>query len=225
MRTDLDLLTMLQYAVMEAPDQGQTWPSQLWSKAEVLDYVNEREARFCKVALFQLGLVALPALTDVPGEVPTIPARTSIVALPADWIATVSVVWTGEDGTERELVRVDTFEADHGQVDWTTTAETPWFYMDYATPTLQLQIGPIPDVAGRLALLYVPNPVTLTGDPDAPEPYPLPDEFADAAGKYGPLADMFAKDGRGRVPDKAAYCEARYQLGLDCAAIILGGRF
>ena len=75
-------------------------------------------------------------------------ARQSHFALPPDWIATVSVVWTGVDGTIRELVRADSFEIDHGDPSWTTTAATPLVYLDYAQPTLQLQIGPIPDVAG-----------------------------------------------------------------------------
>lgn len=212
MRLDTQLLTMLQYAVMEAPDSGATWPSGLWSRSEVLDYLNERQNRFLKSSLIQLGVANITGLL----------VRQSTIVLPQDWLATVSVVWTGEDGTQRELIRADSFELDHGQVDWTTTARTPLVYLDYAAPSLQMILGPVPDQAGSVELLYVPTAETLTGDGDVI--YQLPDEFADAAGKYGPLADMFRKDGRGRNPEKASYCELRYQLGLDAAAIIVNGR-
>lgn len=211
-RTDQQLLETLQYAAFEAPDLGATWPSGLWTRSEVLDYLNERQSRFLKASLIQLGIAnSAPVL-----------ARQSVVALPSDWIATLSVVWYGSDGQVRELIRSDTFELDHGEVSWTTTAATPLAYMDYATPTLQIQIGPLPAIAGTLQFLYVAQGDPLTGDGDTIAS--LPDEFVDAALKYGPLADMFAKEGRGKSPQKAGYAASRYQLALDAAAIIISGR-
>lgn len=214
-RTDQQILTVLQYAAMESPDLGATWPSGLWTREEVLAYLNERQNRFLKATLIQLGVTQTDNLNPIP-------ARQSIIPLPPDWIATVSVYWTGSDGTTRELVRADSFEADHGDPLWTTTAGTPLFYLDYAQPTLQLRIGPIPDQPGLINLLYVPMAEALTGDGDVNAQ--LPDEFVDAALKYGPLADMFTKDGRGKNPEKAAYCEDRFHLGIEAAAIILAGR-
>lgn len=211
-RTDQQLLETLQYAAMEAPDLGATWPSGLWTRDEILSYLNERQSRFLKASLIQLGIATHTGIL----------ARQAIITLPPDWIATVSVVWYGDDGQVKELVRSDSFEIDHGQVDWTITADTPLVYLDYSTPTLQLQIGPLPDVGGQIQLLYVAQGAPLTGDGDTI--LSLPDEFAEAAAKYGPLADMFGKDGRGKNPEKAGYAQSRYQLGLDAAAIILRGR-
>jgi hypothetical protein len=210
---DTNLLETIQYATMEAPDLGATWPSGLWTRQEVLDLINERQARFLKASLIQLALAEIPAVL----------AGQTVIALPTDWIATVSVVWEGADGTVVELIRSDTFEADHGMPGWTITgAVAPLVYMDYATPTLQLQIGPAPQFNGVVQLLYVAQPATITGDGDTY--LSLPPEFAAAAAKYGPLADLFAKQGRGKNPEKAAYAESRYALGLQAAAIILDGR-
>lgn len=209
MTTDRQILERLQYAVMEPPDLGATWPSGLWTQAEILDYLNTRQARFIKATRVLIGVANTPC-----------PAGTPRIDLPSDWIGTLDVVWRGQDGRVRNLIRSDSFEADHGDVLWETTRDTPWVYMDYDTPTLQLQIAPIPHVAGIVEVWYLAQaaPLDATG-----ELLTVPDAFSSAACFYGALADMLGKDGRGKSPDRAAYCEARYQLGIDAAQIILSG--
>lgn len=206
---DTTALSAIQFAVLELPDSGATFPSGLWTPEEVRTYLTERQNRFLKQTLIQVGV----AVTDAG------PARSAMFALPADWIATVSVVWQGEDGVIKELIRSDPFAADHGDPTWTVEARTPTVYLDYAQPTLQLQVAPIPNVGGRLEILYVPLGAPFTG---TGEIFTLQDEFADAVIR-GALADMLAKDGRGKDPARAAYCEGRYQLGVDAARIILDG--
>jgi hypothetical protein len=144
------------------------------------------------------------------------------VALPTDWIGTLDVVWRGQDGTVRTLVRSDSFEADHGDVLWATTRGVPWVYMDYETPALELQLAPLPQVGGLLEVWYLPQGALFDATALG-ELFTVPDAFVSAAGKYGALADMFAKDGRGKSPERAAYCESRYRLGVEAAAIILRG--
>lgn len=208
--TDQALMTLLQQTMMEAPDGGTTWPSGLWSRAEVLAYMNERQNRLLKSCLFQLGLSA---------PIPLVPGQTR-VALPQDWIATQDVVWRGQNGYIRALTRGDAFEADHGLGDWSGTRGTPLLYMDYDASVLELQIAPTPTVAGTLEILYVPQGAPLTGDGEV---ITLPTAYQAPVFKYSVLAEMFGKNGRGKNPEKAAYCQLREALGVQVAQILLNG--
>ncbi len=206
---DQDLFSAVQDVLMEPTDGGQTFPSGLWTRTEVLARANERQNRLLKSTLLQVGSADIPATAGVVRY-----------ALPDDWLTTVSVVWIGSDGTIRELTRSDSFEADHGSPQWTTTRATPLFYMDEDSPLLTIQIGPPPDLNGTLQLLYIPQGAPLTG---LGELTAVPDEFVLPVLKYGLLADLFGKDGRGKNPEKAAYAEQRFALGIELAGIILRG--
>ena len=46
--TDQELLEEVQYTLIEPPDGGQSWPSQLWTRNESLEYLNERQDRFIR---------------------------------------------------------------------------------------------------------------------------------------------------------------------------------
>lgn len=208
--TDQAILTAIQYVLMEPPDGGATWPSGLWTRTEVLTILQEREAAFLKASGILVGTARLGPIT--PGQ--------TRLALPDDWIGTVGAVWEGEDGTLRPLTRSDSFALDHGDSAWAIARDTPLVYADYATPMLELQIGPAPDVPGWVQLRYVAQGAPLDG---SGEVLTLPDPYVDAAYKYGTLADLFGKDGRGENPEKAAYCELRFRLGVDAARLILTG--
>lgn len=208
--TEFDILDDLQYALMEPVDNGATWPSGLWTQAEVLARMNERQNRFLKHALLLVGISSpLPLAVGL-----------SRVALPEDWLVTAQVYWAGDDGTVRELVRSDQFQADHAHPEWPITAEAnPEVYFDNDAPLLQLSVAPAATQSGALTLHYVPqgDPFDATGT-ILPS---VPDEFADAAIFFGALADLLNKDGRGRSPERAAYCEMQYQLGQEAASLIL----
>src|SRR5262245_12091690 len=74
------------------------------------------------------------------------------VTLPTDWMRTVSVVWIGNDGTIRELLRSDSLETDHVLQTWEATdASYPLVYHELETPNLTIQIAPGPSVAGNLS--------------------------------------------------------------------------
>jgi hypothetical protein len=97
--------------------------------------------------------------------------------------------------------------------------------MDYEGPTRQIQLAPAPNQIGYLDLVYVAQGDPLGAYLDTVSPnvdLTVPDEFASAV-KYGVLADAFGKDGRGKDPQRAAYCEQRYQLAQQVAEIILNG--
>ena len=208
--TDQKLLQQIQYAVIEPPDGGQSWPSQLWTRDEVLGLANQRQDRFLHDTLLLVGIAILSPVNIGDHS----------IALPADWTRTVSLVWRGNDGIVRELQRVDTFEADHAIPTWFTTNGVPLFYMEDDVPSSGVvQFGPAPTVAGTLELLYVPLGTPLNGNGEI---LVVPDECAHVI-KYAVLADMLSKDGRGRKPAEAEYCEQRVTLAKQAVDLILEG--
>jgi hypothetical protein len=207
---DQDLLTAIQFALIEPPNGGASWPSGLWTREEVLGSLNQRQDKLLKDSLLLVGIANLP-----------VAASQHRVDLPFDWIRTISVVWRSTDLTVvRELLRADSFEADHAIPTWDLTDTTaPLVYMEYETPTLQVQIGPAPTGTGTLELLYVPLGTRLTGQNEL---LVVPDEWAFAV-KYGALADLLSKNGRGQDLPRAASAEQKFQLGIEAARLILRG--
>lgn len=207
--TDQDAANLIQDTLMEPRDNGADYPSGLWSPDEVWAAMNERQNRFLKASLFQVGTASIPVTAGV-----------SRYALPQDWLTTIAVVWRGQNGYVRALERSDSFEADHGMPTWETTRGTPLLYFDEDQPLLQIALAPLPERAGTLDLIYVGQGPTLTGQGEL---LMLPAEYAHAVAKYGTLADLFGKDGRGANPEKAAYCELRYQMAEQMSQILLNG--
>lgn len=221
---DQELLTEIQYAVIEPPNGGASWPSGLWTRDEVLGYLNQRQDRLLRESLLLVGVATIPVgQLDEPSEEVDLPDVISdgagVVELPADWLATFSVVWRGNDGTVRELVRSDTFEADHADQAWSGEDGTPLFYIDRQTANRFIRIAPFPsETAGVIELWYIPLGAPLNGA----EILTVPDELAPSL-KYGTLADMLKKDGRAKDDTRSQYCEERFQMGIEAAALILDG--
>ena len=207
--TDQELLEAIQYSLMEPPDLGATYPSGLWTAAEMLDYANERQNRFLKASQLQVGSANITAVIGVHRY-----------ALPDDWLTTVALTWQGADGTVNTMDRSDSFETDHGLPDWGITRGTPQVYMDEDSPLLTIQVAPAPIANGVFSLLYIPQGAHLDG---TGEQITLDPEYTLPVLKYGILADALNKDGRGKTPAKAAYCELRYQLGIEMSQILLRG--
>ncbi len=208
MFTDQQILTQIQNTMIEPADGGATWLSGLWTAAEVVNYLNQRQNRFLKDSQMQFGLANIDAVEG-----------TLQYDLPDDWITTLRVVWIDIDGSTRELIRSNRWEADNGIPTWTIVAGPPIIYMDVDTPVLTIKVAPLPDVDGVIQVQYVPLAGTLTG---TGEPFTIPDEFIPAI-KYGALADMWNKVGRAMDPDRAMYCQQRYMLGVEVAKMLLHG--
>ena len=193
--------------MIEPPNGGASWPSDLWTRDEVIDYLNERLDAFVKATHLK---VAIEDIAIVP--------NTGRYSLPADWIATVRVYYTPDSGQKKALGKSSGWEADHGIPTWPTAA-TPKLYMDAETPTLTIQIAPTPNTDGDIEVIYIANNTQITAD-GATLPYA--DEFCYIV-KYGILADMFSKVGRAHDPARAAYCQQRFDLGVEATRILLQG--
>lgn len=207
--TDQQVMEQIQYAVIEPPDQGQTWPSGLWSMTEVVNYLTQRQNRFIRDTAVQIG---------ISDYIPTLQG-TYAYDLPDDWIQTVGVVWFNANGIGTELIRSDSWEADLGIPSWPTTQAPPKLFMDSSGPTLTIRIAPVPDQAGNLQIYYIPIAPDLTG---AGEILIVPDEIAIPVLKYGAMADMLWKVARAMDP-RAQYCEQRYTLGIELTKMLLSG--
>ena len=207
--SDQTLMSNIQVNLIEPPNGGQTYPSGLWTRDEVIAACNYRQDRLLHDTLLEVGISAL---------IPVIIGQHR-VNLPSDWLRTVTVVWRGSNGTVRELVRSSSFEADHTITTWESANSTPLSYHEFETPNLQIQIAPAPDVAGNLELLYCPTGTELNGNGEL---LVVPDELEHGV-RYGTLADLLSKDGRGKDPTRAQYCEDRFTLVIELTRIILDG--
>lgn len=206
---DQTLLGWLQDVLLEPRNGGQLWPSDLWSRDEVLSAANLHQNRLLFDTLLLIGLA------DVP-----VTAGNHRYDLPDDWLRTFGVVWIGDDGTVRELLKSNSFEADHLISSWEQTdASYPLVYFEEETGTATIQIAPAPTGAGKLTVLYVPIGTELNGNGELLN---LPDDLAHAI-KYGALSVLLSKDGRGKDADRASYCDQRFTLAEEATKIILQG--
>jgi hypothetical protein len=206
--TDQAVLEQAQYTMLEPPDGGQTWDSDLWTLEEVSGYLTQRQNRLLKNTHLQVGIADI-----------TVTAGTAVFALPDDWINTIGVVYTDSGGNTIELMRSDTWEADYGIPTWSYVQATPKLYSDADTEPLTIRIMPVPDDDGTLQIYYVPLGAPLDG---SGELMTVPDEFVPSV-KYGLLSDMFAKVGRAHDPGRAKYCQDRFSLGIELGNLLLGG--
>ena len=118
-----------------------------------------------------------------------------------------------------QLWRDDEFAAAAFANSWMTTSgiPTPTVYSVSVTPPYTVQLMPAPGDAGSLDLLAIAQGAPL--DPATGVILGTPDNYAWAI-KYGAMADLLSQDGPGRDLQRAAYCEARYQEGVQLCKIM-----
>jgi len=206
--TDQDLLTEIQYALLEPPDGGASWPSGVWTRDEVLGGLNGAVRTLLRDTQLVVSRTELPVL-----------AGALSVALPVDWLATASAVWRALDLARTPLGPADAFEGDLALPGWETTQGTPVGLDDRESASLTVRLVPTPLANGTLELLYIARPTPLAG---AGVALPVPEEFASGV-KYATLSRLLDKVGRLQDPGRAAYCDRRYQITQIAAELILGG--
>lgn len=211
--TDQAILSEIQRVTLEnTGDAGATWPSGMWTQAEVLGYLNQRQNRLLAAcALF--WKVAETPVTTLQSEQPN----------PADWVATVFLAYATSPGvslvgTYRELPKMDALELDLIQPSWPGASSlTPRGYYEIDGQTLSTFVVPIPtDVGSVLERYYVALGTTLDASGIA---FSVSDELVPTI-KYGVLADMFGKVGEAQNPALAAACELRWREGVELATLM-----
>lgn len=205
---DQDLLTLLQYALVEPPDGGASWPSGLWTRDEVIAALTTRMQQYVRDTQ---AIVTRTTIAVTAGDNP--------IALPTDWIATLAGGWKTLAGLRTPLTPSEAFEIDLAIPTWETTQAVPLVLLDGDAGTLTCRLGPVPIANGTLELLYVALPTSPNGSGVT---LSLPDETLDGI-KYGVLADLLGKVGRGADPLRAQYGQERFELGELITEILLGG--
>lgn len=208
---DQDLLSEIQYALLEpVVDGGQTWASEVWSRAEVLGNYN--------AALWSLLRDTHVVVTFTTISQPALSGGT--VTLPLDWMATVAFAYRdGVTNLRRPLPPADRFEGDLGLATWQTVAGTPIAYNEQEGDTLQGTLIPANATDGTLDLLYIARPAASAGEG---QPIPVPDELCDGI-KYKTIGFLMQTVGRLIDPDRSAYCVKRYDLAVEVTKILLSG--
>jgi len=199
---------MIQYALVESPDGGASFPSGLWTRDEVIHAFNTRQRQLLRDT--HLIVTRIEIAVGI-AENPT--------ALPVDWVATLFCDWRTAGGVRSPLTPCDAFEVDLIVPTWETVAGVPIVFLDGDEGTLTIRLAPIPAAAGTLELLYIALPTAANGNGVT---LSIPDEFLDGV-RYGTLADLLGKVGRGADPARAAYCQERFELTEAIVSILLEG--
>lgn len=207
---DQEILGQLQDLMVEPNDLGLTWPSGLWTTAEVVDYLNARQSQF-----LQLTQATVKRATQAIA--PTLPRQT----LPQDWIATRRIAFSPVGGSPfQALSPGDQFEMDQFSPTWATSPATrPTLYSDADPQTLEVVVLPPSLGNGTLHLLYVAQPTTLTGLGTL---FSIPDEFVPTI-KWGTVEDMLSKVGRAHDPIRAQVASQLWEFGVQAANALMEG--
>lgn len=206
--TDQTVLSEIQRVTLEGSgDGGVLWPSGMWTQAEVLGYLTQRQNRFLAATGLFWG-VAETAIT----------INQSNQALPSDWATTILIAHKTSAGLYRELPKMDALELDFALPTWPgATAATPRGYYEIDGATLTTYVVPIPTDAGSaLERYYVALGTAFTA---AGVAFAVSDEFVPTI-KYGCLAEMFSKVGPAANPPLAQACEARWQEGVELGVLM-----
>lgn len=208
--TDIDQLDEVSWRLVE---NDPTFPSGLWTVAEIAAAFNDRQNRFNRDTKLLLAHQPIAATSG-----------TAQYTLPDDWIATQRVTWTDTPtGRTTPMDRSDRYAAQHGIAPSGVGAPSrPTTYDDHSGGTLTVEVFPTPATDGTLGLLYASTLSELHFDSGTPDLFDTPDEFVPYI-TYGVLADLLMKDGRGQNRQLAAYCESRYTEGVALAALLLAG--
>ncbi len=207
--TDQQIFDNVQSLLAESIDSGATWSSGMWTVAEMLEYLNDRQQR----AIAELGAVVKRT---------TISCNPHLLRqeLPGDWIATLRLVWVrASDSRHFVLERSDLWDLDSAKSNWRVDPGIPEVYDDADQPTRTVMIVPAPSAAGTLKLTYLGLPTAFTGSGVASD---LPDELAATLLPWGVVEDALSKEGRAKDP-RAAVAGAQAGLAAEAVKLLLLG--
>lgn len=215
--TNWDLVTSLQYSLLEPAAPGGTWTgTDQFTLAQLSSAIQRRRDQFLR----ETGAVLTRA--EIPYAAPPTTGRLAL----DEAIAHVRrAAWrTTATGALYPLLVTDEFAANSYQRTWPQSGQPPTSFSVSVTPPLTLQLIPPAVGDGTLDLVSINKGAAV--DPVVSAALGIPDDFLWVL-KYGVLADLLSGDGLALDPSRAAYCESRWQQGIDQArafAVVLAGR-
>ncbi len=217
MATDTEILSWTQALMIEPRDGGGTWPSGLWTVAEIGAFFNEAQTEFLK----ETGIILTSGTQGLA-------ANTQRTSLPSDMILMESVAFDDFQGFIRNVPRADGYQADAAFTSPSTSWETnplpdrrPLSYTIGETPSLQIQVMPPAGVGGMLHYLYVAVGAVLAKQ-GSTENFAVPDEFVHII-QWRVIEKMLSKIGRGAADERAQYAADRWNLGIAATRVRLEG--
>lgn len=208
-KSDTDLTRTIQAHLLE-PNPGTSWTgTEMWTLAQVTAALQRRRNQF----LLETGQIVVRTTQAVA----SFPSNGRVALTGDTTLAVRRVGWTNAVGDVHVLYRSDEFGVSGWDSTWTTAgSEEPETWSVYSSPTDTLQLMPVHNAAGTLDLLLIQAGATL--DPSAGVGLGVMENWVWVI-KWGAMADLLGKDGPGRDPIRAQYCEQRYREGVELAKI------
>jgi len=225
--TDAIMLNEVQYDLIEEPDSGATFPSGLWTPAEVLGQLNDAQRMYVKATRIMVGRSNFdsvagafdPGFDDGFGS-QSLAERVNIAGIPGleDVVQIIRVAYVTADGVFHEVPATDLFGADHGRPTWAgETVAVPLGYSATDGRTTELIFIPPPTAVGTVWLHFIPRLPTLDLSFGG-QPMAMPSEFTLGV-KWKLLAMLLGKPGRAQDVERAKLCDDRYNdmvtLGME----------
>lgn len=206
--TNWDLIRSMQYKLIE-PVSPTTWAgSAQFTLEQLINAIQRRRDLF----LQETGAVLTRTQTAY-----AFTPQTGRIDLDESVLTVRRAAWR-PTATQflRPLMRSDDWAAVHYTPAWPSSTRPPNSYAVSTTPPLKMQlIPPGGQAAGTLDLLSVSRGTSIQ-DPFTEVSLGVPDDFAWVV-EYGALADVLNGDGLALDPQRAAYCETRWEQGIAMA--------
>ena len=214
--TNWDLVTDMQYALLEPAAAGGTWTgTDQFSLAKLSTAIQGRRDQFLR----ETGSILTNAVTAVtPPASGRITLDEAVLTVRrAAWKPTASQLL-------QPMLRTDEWAANQFSPGWLQATELPFYYSVSVAPPLTVQIIPPTSAAGSLDLVSINKGAAVVSGTEAV--LGISNDFAWAV-KFGALADLLSNDGLALDPARSAYCESRWQEGVALAKkapVVLAGR-
>lgn len=215
--TNWELIQDIQYSLMEPAALGGTWTgTDQFNLQQVSTAIQRRRDQFLR----ETGLVLTQAVTPyaAPPASGRIPLDETIINVRrAAWRPTATMLL-------QPLTRTTEWAGTYFSPTWPSSAQAPSAYSVSVVPPLTLQLIPPAAAAGELDLVSINDGASV--DPLVEAVLGVPDDWCWVV-KFGALADLLNGDGLALDPQRAAYCESRWQDGLmqaRRASVVLSAR-
>jgi len=198
---DTNLYTDIQYALLEPATGVNPWTgvSSQFSANDLINAVQRRRDELISNSGCTMTRRLVPAVNGRIVLPDTVIDIRRMAYLPAQ--GPPSVVWADDTWSEQSFNRNYTL----------APPGTPSVYLLSAQPPISFDVDCPPGAAGQYELITVEaGPALVAG---TPQTLSVPDDWVHLI-KWGALADLLSRDTNARDDQRAAYCEARYRMGL-----------
>lgn len=204
--TNWDLVSDIQYALLEPAAPGGTWTgTDQFTLEQISAAIQRRRDQFLRETGIVLTSTSATYAATADGR----------FDLPEDVSVLRRVQWTPQATTlKATLARTTEWAGTNFQPTWVSSSQAPMAYSVSAVPPLTVQLMPPPSGDGDLATVSINTGAAI--DPTVQTVLRIPDDFCWVV-KYGALADLLNDDALALDPERAQYCEQRWQQGIDYA--------